>query len=296
MKTFTCFLLFVLLVSSDPQVFGQTCAAAGNIYTFNYDGKTYEVIKELKNWTNAAACAVERGGYLVEIGDVNEQNAMFDAVLNGAGVPNNYVVVNDGGGVAYVWIGATDKFTEGTWIWDGNNDGNGANFWIGQGAAGLGNGQPVGGLYNNWGGTAAGLIQEPDNFNGNQDGGAMALRGWPGGTGALGIAGEWNDINLSNSIYFIVELFSTGMSKSDKESIIFTPNPVRDKLVIQSKHTDINMAEVKIMNTHGIVMATENISSSTLHTMDLSRLASGLYLIGLRTADQKMYYHKIIVE
>ena len=45
----------------------QTCAGASDIYSFNYNGHTYEVVKEKKNWTDAAACAVALKGYLAEI-------------------------------------------------------------------------------------------------------------------------------------------------------------------------------------------------------------------------------------
>lgn len=101
----------------------------------------------------------------------------------------------DGGGIAYVWIGATDKQNEGTWIWDGNDDSTGANFWNGQGAAGAGTGSAVAALYNNWGrdGGGTGAIGEPDNFFNMQHCGGMALTTWP-----HGIAGQWNDINMGN--------------------------------------------------------------------------------------------------
>ncbi len=296
MKTFTSLLLLILLALPGLRVLGQPCAAAVNVYTFNYDGKTYEIIKEMKTWEDAAACAVERGGYLVQIESMNEQNAMFDAVLNGAGVPNNYVSVFDGGGVAYVWIGATDKISEGTWIWDGNNDGTGPNFWNGQGAAGSGNGAPVGGLYNNWGGSSAGLIQEPDNFGGSQNAAGMALRGWPGGSGALGIAGEWNDLTMTNSLYFIVEFDNTGLLEEGQKPIIISPNPVKDKLLIQSGFSGIGISEVKILDSNGKVVVVDKDPSPAYHMMDLSGLSGGLYLVSITMDDNSAYNHKIIVE
>ena len=48
-------------------------------------------------------------------------------------------------------------------------------------------------MYNNWG-------YEPDDYLGQQDGLGLALTDWP-----LGYAGEWNDLNVANSLYFIVE-------------------------------------------------------------------------------------------
>lgn len=169
--------------------FGQ-CANNANIYTFSYNGQMYEVVKEEKNWVDAAACAVERGGILAEIDDANENSALFTEVTTNAGITNSNTVAPDGGGGAYLWLGANDIATEGTWIWDGNNDGTGAQFW--QGTA---SGSPVGGLYSNWG-------NEPDNYT-NQDALGLSLNGWP-----LGVAGEWNDVKDINTLYFIIEYTS----------------------------------------------------------------------------------------
>ena len=41
---------------------------------------------------------------------------------------------------------------------------------------------------------------EPDNFNGSQDALALSINGWPFGT-----SGEWNDIDETNRLYFIIE-------------------------------------------------------------------------------------------
>lgn len=177
------------------------CANTANIYAFSYSGKSYELIKEPKTWANAAACAVERGGRLVEINDAAEQNAVYNEVL-ASGVLPAYTSVPDGGGIAYVWIGATDQQSEGVWLWDGNNDNTGTNFWVGQGIAGAATGAAVSGLYNNWGRgiTGTGLIAEPDNYFNMQHVGGMALASWP-----FGIAGQWNDIAATNLLYYIVE-------------------------------------------------------------------------------------------
>jgi len=231
-KNYVLLLIFSWAISSE--VFTQ-CANLANIYSFIYGGKNYEVVKEMKNWSVAAACAVERGGYLVEINDVNEQNAVYDAIINGAGVSPTYTSVPNGGGIAYVWIGATDLAVEGTWLWDGNDDGSGIHFWTGQGANGAGNGAPVAGAYNNWGGTSTGLPKEPDNYGAGQDHAAIGLAGWPSGTTLLGIAGEWNDIIGSSLLYFVIEK-ETGVGINDgslKNEIRVYPNPARDVLVVE---------------------------------------------------------------
>ncbi len=198
------FLLYII-VHLVTNAFSQ-CANPVNIYSFTYNGKQYEIVKELRLWSYAASCADQRGGHLVEINDAAENTAMYNAIIYGAQISPTYVTAT--GGVAYLWIGATDGGTEGVWLWDGDNDGVGTNFWNGQGANGSGNGSGVGGLYYNWGGTGAGTPQEPDNWGFGQDRAAIALGSWPNpGGGYLGSPGEWNDITdvTSNSLYYIIE-------------------------------------------------------------------------------------------
>jgi hypothetical protein len=188
-----------------PMLHSQ-CVSDENAYVFNFDGKKYEVISELKNWAEAAACAVERGGILAEISSKAEQDTIYSAIVNGAGIPADYTVVTDGGGIAYVWIGATDHHSEGTWIWDGNGDSIGTGFWNGQGAAGAGDGTPVDEMFNNWGGSGTGTPNEPDDYGAGQDGAAIALAKWPAGVAfTLGVASEWNDISSANELYFVIE-------------------------------------------------------------------------------------------
>jgi hypothetical protein len=182
-------------------------------YSFSSNGKSYEIITTRYSWTNAASNATTKGGYLVHIDSQTEQNTIYDAIVNGANISSTYVSITDGGGIAYIWIGANDKQSEGTWNWDGNNDGTGDNFWNGQGEAGDGQGSVVSGKFHNWGGKSQNTFpNEPDNYNSTQDASAIALAAWPYGT-----AGEWNDINETNQLYFIIEYDYSG--KPGKASI-----------------------------------------------------------------------------
>lgn len=194
MKIINRLTLLLFLVLGNYYVFAQ-CADSTNIYSFVFDGKTYEVVKENKNWMEAVSCAVERGGILAEINSVEEQNGIFSQLSNAA-IINNSTVAPDGGGGAYIWLGANDLSTEGNWVWDGNNDGIDSQFWLGTAS-----GNPVGGLYNNWG-------NEPDDFLG-QDALGLSLNGWP-----LGVAGQWNDVNHQNILYYLIEYPATDCSNS----------------------------------------------------------------------------------
>ena len=158
------------------------------LVTFSYNGTNYEIVKLNKNWLNAAAFAVERGGYLAEINSVEEQNEIYSQ-LQSASITTSSTTAPDGGGAAYVWIGGNDLSSEGRWVWDGDYDQVNEQFW-----QGTKSGSPVGGLYNNWG-------NEPDNYGSGQDALGLALTRWP-----YGSAGQWNDVSHTNSLYFVIEL------------------------------------------------------------------------------------------
>lgn len=260
------------------------CASSTNIYSFNYAGKSYEIVKELKTWTQASQCAVERGGYLVQIESLEEQNAIYDAI-KASGISSSYKAINDGGGTSYIWIGASDINTEGTWLWDENNDGSGLDFWNGQGAAGANDGKVVAGKYVNWGGKSKGTYQEPDNYNSNQDAAAIALAGWPSGTTDLGIAGEWNDINSINSIYYIIEYNSikTGINNSENDDDLkIYPNQANSKFDIYTNITSVNKPNLKIYNINGVLIQSLDFQSYNSTIIDLTGNPKGIYILKIQ--------------
>lgn len=255
------------------------CAQTANIYSFNYGGHSYEIVKEMKNWANAASCAIERGGYLVEINDQIEQNYIYSQIA-AAGISTTYTQVMDGGGTAYIWIGATDKFTEGSWKWDGANANTGTNFWNGQGAAGAGGGSAVGSAFVNWGGKSTGTIKEPDDYGSQQDAAAIALAGWPSGTTMLGVGGEWNDIDLSNAIYFIIEKNGTDIKENKNESEIeLFLNPAKD--FIQIKNIENKDAKIIIINIEGRIIKEYKSSELSEGKIDINSLLMGVYFVNI---------------
>ncbi|MDR1792965.1 MAG: C-type lectin domain-containing protein [Bacteroidales bacterium] len=161
---------------------------------FYFEGHSYLIVKQLKTWNDASFDARSRGGYLVQITSQEEQNAVYQGILE-ADLIVDYVVA-DGGDVPYIWIGATDKDQEGFWLWD-DGKGNILPFWL--------NGAPWGNEYNNWG------TQEPDNYTNEelspngQNAAAIGLESWLIGPETYGMKGQWNDINKDNKIYYLVE-------------------------------------------------------------------------------------------
>ena len=261
-------LLTALLLGLASASFSQ-CANQANIYSFSYGGHNYEIVRENKSWVDAATCAVERGGYLAEINDANEQNAIYNELANNAGITTSNTIAPDGGGASYVWIGGNDITTEGAWIWDGNNDATGSQFWQGNAA-----GSPVGGLYNNWG-------NEPDNYGAGQDGLGLALTNWP-----FGVASQWNDIYTSNTLYFVVEIESqAGLEIEIDGSFIIYPNPSKELLVIQNIMAQQYTSY--LYDIHGKLILSWTIEAGN-NTFDVSHLESGTYFLHTDTSVQQI--------
>ena len=130
---------------------------------------TYEIIKIKLSWIDAADYAVQRGGKLAEINSTEENDLIFNGIL-ASGINFNNTTAADGGGGAYVWLGANDIASEGNWTWDGRNEGNGRQFWDDDRS---GNG--VNNYFLNWG-SNFGFQFEPDDFAGSQDALAISIR------------------------------------------------------------------------------------------------------------------------
>lgn len=287
-------LLYISLAFIASTSFAQTaCYTASNSIEFTYSGHSYKIIKELKNFSNAATCAVNDGGYLVEIADAAEQTAIYNAIVS-SGISTTYHAVSDGGETSYIWIGASDIATEGTWLWDGNNDGIGTNFWNGQGAAGTGIGSVVGGLYNNWGQTSgAGPNNEPDDYAGNQDAAGIALAGWPAGGSSYGASGQWNDISKTNTLFYIIEYNSilTGLQTTSNQmpDVNLFPNPTQNDVEI---NTSIDIKQINLTTIDGKFVKA---LTDTKH-VDLTGLSKGMYFLTITTKENNIIVKKIIKE
>lgn len=150
-------------------------------------GSRYEVVPEALTWSEAAAWAKAKGGYLAEIGSADELKTVR-ALVKEAGLDEGATVAPDGGSGSYLWLGGNDLSEEGQWVWDGDDDGVGTRFW-----QGTSDGSAVDGAFTAWG-------YEPDDYLENQDALALSLNGWP-----LGTAGQWNDVAADNKLFFVVE-------------------------------------------------------------------------------------------
>ena len=160
-------------------------------YKFTFDGRQYEIVANNMSWENAAIYAVEKGGSLAHIESFKEQNAIFKELIENSSIDFSKSIAEESGS-AKIWLGGSDKDEEGKWIWDGNNDGSGAQFFQGD----FFEGDVVNNSYANWGSK-----REPDNFGfDGQHALAMGMTDW-----IFGSAGQWNDLRSSNLLYFLIE-------------------------------------------------------------------------------------------
>ena len=164
---------------------------------FVFNGHRYEIVKTAKTWQQAAADAQAKGGYLANIGSIAENHAIYSRLFRYIDVNEyNQTSSTDGGGAAYVWIGANDLAEEGKWLWQNNEE----QFW-----SGGTDGSSSNDLYANWGRDANHVQHEPDNWSNSQDAGAMALERWPADSGTLGQPSQWNDLNSDNALFYVIE-------------------------------------------------------------------------------------------
>jgi hypothetical protein len=166
---------------------GETAAdPLTNAWTYN--GHTYQLMASPKNWESARADAITRGGYLVEIDDLAENETLYSQLQGRAG--SSATRASDGGNSRYIWLGGTDRANEGQWIWSYS-------------------GRSISTGRSEWGSGTLG--REPDNSFNGQDALAIGLENWPQGSSpgsGYGNAGQWNDISESNSLFYVIEFDS----------------------------------------------------------------------------------------
>ena len=95
--------LFSFIENGEHQVFSFRYIDY-ELYRETYDGKTYELFNYDMPWKEAYKFCEQRGGHLVTINSQGEQDFVYDFVKRCG--------KND-----FIWMGATDAFSEGKWGW-----------------------------------------------------------------------------------------------------------------------------------------------------------------------------------
>jgi len=166
---------------------------------FEHDGHTYKLIESTATWERASKIAGSmtlggESGYLVRIDSAEENKAIFDIVTERLSAEQRAATTPDDGSEApFIWLGGSDAANEGDWRWSNNDE----PFWSGDF-----NGSSVDGSYHNWG-------VQPDDATGLEDALAMGLGDWPAPFYDLGSAGQWNDLDPANSLFYVIEFDTT---------------------------------------------------------------------------------------
>lgn len=266
-------LLAVLIISCNNSI--AQCADSANIYSFEYNGQNYEVVKENKSWTDASSCAVSRNGYLAEINDAAEQNAILLELTDNAGIitsntPNQW-------GIPSIWLGGSDAITEGNWIWDGDNDGIGPQFW-----SGGTDGNEI--LYSNWGTSPA----EPDNYLNEQHHLTIII------DPPINF-GLWNDLLSTSSLYYLIELNPT-LSIQNLEfrnNISIYPNPFKNFITVDN-NTSVAIDRIDIFNLVSQKIKTFNRSEIISNEINVSSLDNGTYILKVYFENGELISQKIM--
>jgi hypothetical protein len=176
-----------------PLVLVSQLALAESIFEFG--GHTYKIITQSATWGDAATIAGEmqlagQQGYLARVNSARENTVILEAVMaHLTEAQLTKTLAEDGSDTPFIWLGGSDEALEGQWVWADNGD----QFWEGDF-----NGNPVGGLFTNWG-------VQPDSATGSEDALAMSLGDWPEPFYDLGAAGQWNDLDGNTALAYVVE-------------------------------------------------------------------------------------------
>ncbi len=88
---------------------------------------------------------------------------------------------------------------------------------------------------------------------------------------------------------------SLSVPSFDKLGLTVFPNPANSRITI-SGTTKLNGAVVKLVNLHGKVLRSDHIDNETMHTIDVSAIATGLYMLILDSEAKGKSMTKIFIE
>ena len=178
--------LALLTVSALAFIPGDALADA----IFEHSGHTYKIITEpatgrrIKHRRrNDARRAQRLPGELIRPG----KTSILKAITDYLGQSKSKIAAEDGSDAPFIWLGGSDSIEE---------PGYGAIMVTRSGSAT--STEPALRGFTNWG-------VQPDSATGAEDGLAMGLADWPAPFYDLGSSGQWNDLDTSTQLMYVVE-------------------------------------------------------------------------------------------
>ncbi len=274
-KVISIFLVFDNAITAQTSCIGDI----NNIYSFSAGGVKYELIKENKTWKGASQCALERGGKLAELDTEQKQKDVLSK-LSAAGIKPDLTRAKDGDNAAYVWVGGSDANTEGKWLWDGDYNNVGLNFWNGDASGSL----VSGGGYVHW------AKSQPNDFQQQQDCLGFAIESWTAGSG--GNAGEWNDLNGGDQLYYLIEYSKPSVTIKNYNLEDMTKiSMVENNSILQVIAPEGKSFECCVYDILGNLM----INYKNEAQVSIEHFAKGVYM-GTVNSEGKLTVYKFIIE
>ena len=230
---------------------------AGAALTWIYNGHSYGLFKTAKTWNDASSFAKSIGGYLTKVDDNNENKSIYAKVSTSFSTSDqSKSMAPDGGQAAYVWLGASDSASEGSWKWAKDN-------------------ATLATTRSEWGaGTAFGsYIKEPDNSY-NQDFLALGMTKWPNfeGYGKIGSPGQWNDVQGGNTLYFVVEMDAiTNKDTTAPKLVSLTPTDNAKNVAVNANFV-LKFSETVKAGTGSFVIKSGSKTVATIAANDNSQV------------------------
>ena len=131
---------------------------------------------------------------------------------------------------------------------------------------------------------------EPDNWN-NQDGLAMGVTDW-----ILGKQGQWNDLDLSNTLYYVIEYASPLKTEENKleNGLKIFPNPAYDDLTIINRNSQL-INKIEVLTVLGQKIKTyDSFNQTTQLDLSVDNLEPGVYFLKLYFDNEAILIQKIV--
>ena len=82
---------------------------------------------------------------------------------------------------------------------------------------------------------------------------------------------------------------------SDINSVLIYPNPATEKVTIENKGITGQNVVLSLMNMQGQAIVSERVNFTATHTLDVSDVSSGIYMLTLRN-DKMFYQNRIVIQ
>ncbi|TKG95594.1 T9SS type A sorting domain-containing protein [Puteibacter caeruleilacunae] len=129
------------------------------------------------------------------------------------------------------------------------------------------------------------------------DDGTCTLNGTPSEAGDYEVSIKVSDGYLTDVRSFTIHVdFATGLKEQSIDATVsMSPNPTKDYINVEITDPTVTISQIKLVSITGQTVMTQNITDNkNIHTLYISHLQSGIYIVVLQSAEQDIITKKII--